>query len=279
MTHISPHCRLSLWLSRSLLAAGLRSGSAARRRRPTPDPVNFGSTDNVLDLKPCAARPITRPAAAGGRWFVLVHLQVSNDARAPRHAACCWRASRRAPRCRFCRAARGPPSWRWPVRIPAPWWKPRTAYGRRAWRVIVPPVTTVGLAIRVGSADTPPALFGLDRAGAVLPQPPACHLHHRRGRPDRRGGADHRRPCRPDRPCRAALGGADPAAAAARAGCRAPACSMPAWRPGSAGLMACRRFLTALALAAGARLADAIIPMRDIWPRTREAVSTAPSGA
>ena len=33
-----------------------------------------------------------------------------------------------------------------------------SAYGRRAWRVIVPPVSTVGLAIRVGSADTPPAL-------------------------------------------------------------------------------------------------------------------------
>ena len=32
------------------------------------------------------------------------------------------------------------------------------AYGRRAWRVIIPPVTTVGLAVRVGSADTPPAL-------------------------------------------------------------------------------------------------------------------------
>ena len=33
-----------------------------------------------------------------------------------------------------------------------------SAYGRRAWRVIVPPVTTVGLAIQVGSADSPPAL-------------------------------------------------------------------------------------------------------------------------
>ena len=33
-----------------------------------------------------------------------------------------------------------------------------SAYGHRAWRVIVPPVTTVGLAIRVGGADNPPAL-------------------------------------------------------------------------------------------------------------------------
>ncbi len=32
------------------------------------------------------------------------------------------------------------------------------AYGRRAWRITVPPVTTAALAIRVGSADTPPAL-------------------------------------------------------------------------------------------------------------------------
>ena len=84
-----------------------------------------------------------------------------------------------------------------------------SAYGRRAWRVIVPPVSTVGLAIRVGSADSPPALVGLDRAGAVLAQPPARHLHHRGGRADRRRRADHRRSGRTDRPCRAALGGDD----------------------------------------------------------------------
>ena len=153
-----------------------------------------------------ARRAAPRPTARSGTC--CGHQQLG----AARHAGCCWPASRRASRCRSCRAPRAPPSWRWRVRIPAPWWKPPPAYGRRAWRVIIPPVTSVGLALRVGAAETPPALYGLDRTGACLPQPPAGHLHHRRRRADRRRGADHRRPRGADRPCRAALGGADLAA-------------------------------------------------------------------
>src|SRR6202034_313041 len=37
--------------------------------------------------------------------------------------------------------------------------EPAPAYGHRAWRVVIPPVTQVGLALQVLNAETPPALY------------------------------------------------------------------------------------------------------------------------
>ena len=70
--------------------------------------------------------------------------------------------------------------------------EPAKAYGARAWRVIIPPVTQVGSGGAGGLCRYAALAAGLDRAGAGLPQPPACRLHHRGGRADRRRRADHR---------------------------------------------------------------------------------------
>ena len=119
--------------------------------------------------------------------------------------------------------------------------------------MIVPPVTTVGLAIRVGSADAPPALSAWTE--------PALSSHNRQlaifitavgaliaaAALITGGLAD------PDRPCRAALGGDHSVDAA-----------VPAWLSGTGmfdanlatrigGPYGLSAFLTALALAAGAQ--------------------------
>ena len=141
-----------------------------------------------------------------------------------------------------------------------------SAYGRRAWRVIVPPVSTVGLAIQVGSADTPPALSAWTE--------PALSSHNRQLAI-----------------FITAVGALIAAAAlitgglAVLIGHAAPRwvsltlmMLLLSWLSGTGmfdaniatrigGPFGLSAFLTMLALVAGARLADAIIPLRDAWPR------------
>ena len=139
------------------------------------------------------------------------------------------------------------------------------AYGHRAWRVVLPPVTQVGLAMQVLNAENPPALYawtepalsGHNRALAIFITAVGSLI----------GAA-----------------GLIMAGLAVLIGHRAPRwsaltlflllwswlastgmfdASMSTHIGGPYGLTA---FLTMLALAAGAKLADAIIPVRERFP-------------
>ncbi len=138
-----------------LLAMG--AVRAADKPAPAPPQINFGSSENVLELKP-ALSPYRAPGGAeadGSSWYIV---QVTNDSVRP--------ATRVLLAGQPPRAALSPLPKRIRPAILAvassdsgTVVETASAYGRRAWRVIVPPVTTVGLAIRVGAAATPPALY------------------------------------------------------------------------------------------------------------------------
>jgi diguanylate cyclase (GGDEF)-like protein/PAS domain S-box-containing protein len=245
--------------------AALATGVSAQGEKPAtappaPPPVNFGSNQNVLDLK--SSLIIDRAEDDGSRWYFV---QVTNDS---------VRSSTRVL------LAGQPPS-------SALTFIPRStrpaivalagsdsgtvvetasAYGRRAWRVIVPPVSTVRLAIRVANAATPPPLQAWTE--------PALSSHNRQlaifitavG---------------------ALIGAAMliTGGLAVLIGHAAPRwvsltlfLLLLAWLSGTGmfdgnlatgygGPYGLSAFLTIMALAAGARLANAIIPLRDIWPK------------
>ncbi len=143
--------------------------------------------------------------------------------------------------------------------------EPAPAYGHRAWRVVIPPVTQVGLALQVLNAENPPALYawtepalaGHNRALAIFITAVGALI----------GAAA------------LIMGGL-----AVLIGHAAPRWSaltltllLAAWLAGTGmfdaslsthigGPYGLTAFLTILALAAGARLADAIIPVRDYFP-------------
>src|SRR3954464_14877230 len=130
--------------------------AGSQAAEPAPAQVNFGKTDNVLDLKPFLS-PYRAPGGAeadGSSWYIV---QVSNDTVRPATRVL---LAGQPPRAALSLLPRRPrpailavaSSDSGTVVETAP------AYGRRAWRVIVPPVSTVGLAIRVGSAGRPPAV-------------------------------------------------------------------------------------------------------------------------
>jgi diguanylate cyclase (GGDEF)-like protein/PAS domain S-box-containing protein len=144
--------------------------------------------------------------------------------------------------------------------------EPAPDYGHRAWRVIIPPVTQVGLALQVLNTQTPPALFawtepalaGHNRSLAIFITAVGAFI-----------GA-------------AALITGGLAVMIRHAAPRWVALTLAlllwSWLAGTGmfdaslathigGPFGLTAFLTALALAAGARLADAIIPMRETWPR------------
>ncbi len=144
--------------------------------------------------------------------------------------------------------------------------EPAPAYGHRAWRVIIPPVTQVGLALQVINAQTPPALYawtepalaGHNRALAIFITAVGALIA---ASALITGGLA------------VLIGHAAPRWVALTlalllwswlAGTGMFDASLATHIGGPYGLTA---FLTCLALAAGARLADAIIPVRDIWPR------------
>lgn len=143
--------------------------------------------------------------------------------------------------------------------------EPAKAYGARAWRVIIPPVTQVGLAVRVGYANSPPSLLAWTE--------PALASHNRQLAV-----------------FTTAVGALIAAAALITAGLAilighaAPRwvaltlfMLLWSWLAGTGmfdaslatrigGPYGLSALLTALALAAGARLADAIVPLREVFP-------------
>jgi diguanylate cyclase (GGDEF)-like protein len=226
--------------------------------------VNFGKTDNVLELK-SALSPYKAPGGAeddGSRWYIV---QVSNDTVRPATRVLLAGQPPRAALSLLPRRTR-PAILALASSDSGTVVETASAYGRRAWRVIVPPVSTVGLAIRVGSADSPPAI------GAWTE--PALSSHNRQLAI-----------------FITAVGALIAAAAlitgglAVLIGHAAPRwvaitllMLLASWLSGTGmfdGNLATRiggpfglsAFLTALALAAGTQLANAIIPVRDTWPK------------
>ena len=231
---------------------------------PAPPPINFGSNQNVLDLK-SALIPDRAPGSAetdGSSWYFV---QVTNDSvrpatrvllagQPPRSALSLLPKPMRPSILALAGSDSGTVV------------ETASAYGRRAWRVIVPPVSTVRLAIRVGAAATPPALFAWTE--------PALSSHNRQLAI-----------------FITAVGALIAASAlitgglAVLIGHAAPRwvsvtllLLLLAWLSGTGmfdgslatgygGPYGLSAFLTILALAAGARLANAIIPVRDIWPK------------
>jgi len=230
-----------------------------------PKLVNFGRTDNVLDLKSFLS-PYRAPGGGtetdGSSWYIV---QVSNDTVRPATRVLLAGQPPSAALSLLPRRSR-PAILAVASSDSGTVVETASAYGRRAWRVIVPPVSTVGLAIRVGSADTPPALQAWTE--------PALSAHNRQ------------------LAIFITAVGALIAAAALITGGLAVLIGhgAPRWvsltlmmlllswlsatgmfdaslATGYGGPYGLSAFLTALALAAGARLANAIIPVRDIYPR------------
>ncbi|MCU1386557.1 MAG: hypothetical protein JWL71_5254, partial [Acidobacteria bacterium] len=244
-----------------LLAAG--GVWAAGKGVPQAPQINFGSAENMLELKP-ALSPYRAPGGAeadGSSWYIV---QVTNDSVRP--------ATRVLLAGQPPRAALSPLPQRMRPSILAiassdsgTVVETASAYGRRAWRVIVPPVTTVGLAIRVGAAATPPALYAWTE--------PALSSHNRQLAIFITAVA-------------ALIGAAMliTGGLAVLIGHAAPRwvsvtllLLLLAWLSGSGmfdaslatrigGPYGLSAFLTMLALCAGARLANAIIPVRDLFP-------------
>jgi len=156
--------------------------------------------------------------------------------------------------------------------------EPAPAYGHRAWRVVIPPVTQVGLALQVLNAETPPALYawtepalaGHNRALAIFITAVGALI----------GAAA------------LIMGGLAVLIghAAPRWSCLTLTLLLWAWLAGTGmfdaslathigGPYGLTAFLTILALAAGTRLADAIIPVRDYFPARNQQFRYALYGA
>ncbi len=227
--------------------------------------VNFGRPDNVIELKPALSpysAPGGGPEADGSSWYIV---QVSNDTVRPATRVLLAGQPPRTALSLIPRRSR-PAILAVASSDSGTVVETASAYGRRAWRVIVPPVSTVGLAIRVGSADTPPALSAWTE--------PALSSHNRQ------------------LAIFITAVGALIAAAALITGGLAVLIghAAPRWvsvtllfllfswlsgtgmfdaslATGYGGPYGLSALLTALALAAGTRLANAIIPLRDLWPK------------
>ena len=252
--------RLALSLCVLFLAATL----AARAADKPANAINFGASDNVLELKN-ALSPYRAPGGTevdGSSWYIV---QVSNDSVRPATRVLLAGQPPRAALSLLPRRSR-PAILAVASSDSGTVVETASAYGRRAWRVIVPPVSTVGLAIQVGSADTPPALSAWTE--------PALSSHNRQLAI-----------------FITAVGALIGAAAlitgglAVLIGHAAPRwvaitllMLLLSWLSGTGmfdaniatrigGPYGLSAFLTILALAAGARLADAIIPLRDNWPK------------
>ena len=249
----------------SLVVLFLTAAICARAADKPSNSVNFGSGENVLELKN-ALSPYRAPGGAaepdGSSWYIV---QVSNDSVRPATRVLLAGQPPRGALSIIPRRSR-PAILAVASSDSGTVVETASAYGRRAWRVIVPPVSTVGLAIRVGSADTPPALSAWTE--------PALSAHNRQLAI-----------------FITAVGALIAAAAlitgglAVLIGHAAPRWAaltlsmlLLSWLSGTGmfdaniatrigGPYGLSSSLTILALVAGARLADAIIPLRDIWPR------------
>ena len=248
-----------------LLVAGVAIAHAtAPNPSPNPPQVNFGRSDNVIELK-TALTPYHapgKPEADGSSWYML---SVTNNQVRP---AIRVLIAGQPPRIALSLLPR--PSRPAVLAVASSdsgvLVQPADAYGHRAWRVIIPPVTSVALAVRVGAAATPPSLLAWTE--------PALASHNRQLAI-----------------FITAVGALIAAAAlitgglAILIGHTAPRWSaltlfllLWSWLSGTGmfdaslathmgGPYGVTALLTVLALAAGARLADAIIPVRDFLPR------------
>ncbi len=252
--------RLALFVFVLFVAAPL----CARAADSHGNPVNFGANDNVLELKGSLA-PYRAPGGTetdGSSWYIV---QVSNNSVRPATRVLLAGQPPRATLSLLPRRSR-PAILAVASSDSGTVVETASAYGRRAWRVIVPPVSTVGLAIQVASADSPPALSAWTE--------PALSSHNRQLAI-----------------FITAVGALIGAAAlitgglAVLIGHAAPRwvaitllMLLASWLSGTGmfdaniatrigGPYGLSAFLTILALAAGARLADAIIPLRDTWPK------------
>jgi diguanylate cyclase (GGDEF)-like protein len=231
--------------------------------------VNFGKSDNVLPLKyvltPYHAPSGTTEEDGGASWYML---QVANDSvrpatrvllagQPPRMALSLLPHHTRPAILAVASSSSGTVV------------ETATAYGHRAWRVTVPPVTTVSLAIRVGAAAHPPALFAWTE--------PALAAHNRQLAIFITGVA-------------ALIGAAAliMSGLAVLIGHAAPrwvaltlVLLLLSWLSGTGmfdaslatgigGPYGLSALLTALTLVAGARLANVIIPVRETWPKYEE---------
>ncbi len=258
---------MSLWKRVALLFCLLVVGLAGARAA-APDPqVNFGGPDNLIELKPFLT-PYHAPGGPepdGSVWYML---SVTND--------------QVRPATRVLVAGQPPQLALYP--LPRPMRpailavassdsgvlvQPADVYGHRAWRIIIPPVTSVGLAVRVGAAQTPPSLLAWTE--------PALASHNRQLAI-----------------FVTAVGALIAAAAlimgglAILIGHAAPRWSaltlfllLASWLAGTGmfdaslathigGPYGLTAFLTVLTLVAGMRLADAIIPVREMMPHRQK---------
>ncbi len=253
--------RLALSLAVLVLTAAIHARAADREANS----VNFGSSENVLELKNTLS-PYRAPGGTaepdGSSWYIV---QVTNDSVRPATRVLLAGQPPRAALSIIPRRSR-PAILAVASSDSGTVVETASAYGRRAWRVIVPPVSTVGLAIQVGSADTPPALSAWTE--------PALSSHNRQLAI-----------------FITAVGALIAAAAlitgglAVLIGHAAPRwvsltlmMLLLSWLSGTGmfdaniatrigGPYGLSAALTMLALVAGARLADAIIPLRDAWSR------------
>ena len=246
------------------LFGGALAAWAATPQPAQPPQVKFGATDNVIELKPFLT-PYHAPGGVESDGSVWYMLSVTND--------------QVRPAIRVIMAGQ-PPQVALSI-LPHPirpailavassdsgvLVQPADAYGHRAWRIIVPPVTSVGLAVRVAAAQTPPSLLAWTE--------PALASHNRQLAI-----------------FVTAVGALIAAAAlitgglAILIGHTAPRWSaltlfllLWSWLAGTGmfdaslathigGPYGLTAFLTTLALVAGMRLVDAIIPVREMFPR------------
>ena len=150
----------ALLLLCALIAAGVAVAQpAAQSVVPVTQPhqVAFGAPDDVIALR-AALTPYHAPGGAekdGSLWYMLA---LTNDqirpisrvllaGQPPSMALAVLPHSTRPAILAVASSDSGV------VVEPAP------AYGHKAWRVIIPPVTQVGLALQVINAQTPPALY------------------------------------------------------------------------------------------------------------------------
>ncbi|MES2292215.1 MAG: GGDEF and EAL domain-containing protein [Pseudomonadota bacterium] len=243
----------------ALLLAGLSAVSAA----DAPRPVDFGADANVINLKheltPYHAP--SGPEADGSAWYMLAvtnnsvrpAIRVLLAGQPPRMAL---RLLPRPSRPAILAVASSESG----VVV-----EPAKAYGARAWRVIIPPVTQVGLAVRVGYAGAPPSLQAWTE--------PALASHNRQLAVFITAvGALIAAAALITAGLAILIGHAAPRWVAITlfmllwswlAGTGMFDASLATHIGGPYGLTA---LLTALALAAGARLADAIVPLREVFP-------------
>ena len=153
--------RIARILALALAAFAALAGASAAPRGGAGSQIDFGATDNVINLTPALVSyhaPDGKEAvseADGSVWYMLT---VTNSSVRP--------ASRvliagQPPRASLRLLPRGMRPAILAVASSDAGTTVETAstYGRRAWRVTVPPVTSVGLALRVGAAENPPALY------------------------------------------------------------------------------------------------------------------------